>query len=313
MSNSAREGFLERVKSFKPVTPVPKLASVYSTHNEIWLYVMYSGVTKAGGYWFGIDTYKVREWENKQRFVACLICGDENNVVLVPDERLFEWYSGVAPNRKGHWMANVWVRDGALYLHVGKKKIELSPYVNRYDLISIAAPRWLMERTGTVAAGASASTQEVERLILDRPDLEGASLHERVIEMLAQIGKWMDYEPRGPHQLEEGSPYVLDLVWLRRELLEVAIEVQVGGSETEAKDRLTHARRFGARKVIAVSTPDAVSRLKKICRYEPDIKSWLEIWSISKVFDMYVSGRQFFSLFRPFEEQRRRDEIEVIL
>lgn len=312
MSNSAREGFLERVRTFKPVTPVPKLSSVYTTYNELWLYVLYSGLTKAGNYWFGIDTYKIREWQDKQRFLVCLICGDQNTVVFVPDERLFEWYSSVAPNRKGHWMANGWLRDGALYLHAGRKKIELSEYVNRYDLVSKAAPRWLMERPEAVAR-VSPPTRDIERLILDRPDLEGASLHDRVAEMLAQIGKWMGYESRMSHHLEEASPYALDLVWLRRELLDIAIEVQVGGSETEAKDRLTHARRFGARKVIAVSTPDAVPRLKKICRYEPDIKSWLEIWSIAKVFEMYVSGKQFFSLFRPFEQQRRREEIEVIL
>ena len=99
------------------------------------------------------------------------------------------------------------------------------------------------------------------------------------------------------------------MVWLNRDLLELAVEVQVGGNETEAKDRLVHAKRFGARKIVVVSKTESVKRLKEICRYEPDLKNWLEIWSVAKVYRMYLARQQFFELFRPFEKQQWSPEI----
>jgi hypothetical protein len=96
---------------------------------------------------------------------------------------------------------------------------------------------------------------------------------------------------------------------MRNDLVEVAVEVQVGGSESEAKDRLVHARRFGARKVVVVSAAPSVNRIKSICRYEPELKNWLEIWGINPLYEMYTSGGRFFDLFRPFERQQWREEI----
>jgi hypothetical protein len=112
--------------------------------------------------------------------------------------------------------------------------------------------------------------------------------------------------------LPEDSPYQIDVVWLRNDILDVAIEVQVGGNETEAKDRLVHARRFGARKIAVVCVPEAVARLRSLCRYEPELKNWLQIWSIAKIYEMYLGGREFFSLFRPFELQEWSEQITEV-
>jgi len=57
--------------------------------------------------------------------------------------------------------------------------------------------------------------------------------------------------------------------------MDVAMEVHNGGNETEAKDRLRQALRFGARKVVIVSVPAAVTRLRNICRFEAELKNWL--------------------------------------
>jgi hypothetical protein len=159
----------------------------------------------------------------------------------------------------------------------------------------------------------SPSLEEIMEPILSSPDLVGGSLHDRVIDMLAQIGKWMGYVSEKDHMVAADSPYQLDVVWLDRGLMEVAVEVQVGGNETEAKDRLVLARRFGARKIIVVSMPDGINRLKNLCRYEPELKNWLEIWSVPKVYEMYLSGRKFFELFRPFERQQWTEEINEIV
>ncbi|MGQ0604573.1 MAG: hypothetical protein ACT4QE_23070, partial [Anaerolineales bacterium] len=99
------------------------------------------------------------------------------------------------------------------------------------------------------------------------------------------------------------------VVWLAGSEIDTAIEVHDSGNETEAKDRLRQALRFGARKVIVVSVPNAVNRLKSICRFEADLKNWLEIWSVSRVYGMYRSGSQYYDDFRRFRKRQRSDDI----
>lgn len=314
MSNSVRERFIERIASLKKVERVPGVASVYTTFNEVWLYVRYAGLNKLGRYWFDVDTYKVREWQGKRRFIVCFVCGDESTVVFLPDDRLLEWYEGIEPNRKGHWMVNIFPRDDKLVLKIAadRPEYDLTEYLNRYDFISRSVPDSLIRQLREPTS-ASRPLEQVKDQILAHPDLAGSSLHDRVCDMLAQIGKWMGYVAEKGYKVAADSPYQLDVAWLRNDLLEVATEVQVGGSESEAKDRLIHARRFGARKLIVVAAPESVGRLKTICRHEPELKNWLQIWSIGKVYEMYMSGREFFAVFRPFEKHQWNDEIVEVM
>jgi hypothetical protein len=192
------------------------------------------------------------------------------------------------------------------------KQLDVTEFVNRYDFLSksipppVAIP--LLGRSQASVAG-----QDIIDAIMSSPELSGDTLHTRIIAMLTQVGKWKGYVAETEYRVPQDSPYQIDVVWLDRELLEVAIEVQVGGNETEAKDRLVHAKRFGARKVIVVSMFESMNRLRSLCRYEPDLKNWLEIWSTAKVHEMYQSGRKFFELFRPFERQQWSEEIKEIL
>ena len=187
----------------------------------------------------------------------------------------------------------------------------MAEYLNRYDFISKSIP---VPRTSRRSVDApSVADTDVEALVLGRDELLGASLHEKVIDMLANIGQWNGYTPVKSFKVAQDSPYSIDVVWLRNDQLDVAIEIQVGGNEAEAKDRLIHARRFGARKVIVVSSPKSVTRLRNLCRYEPELKHWLEIWNISNIYNMYLAGQRFFSLFRPFERQQWSEEITEML
>ncbi len=314
MRNSVRERFIQRIASLKKVERVPGLSSVYTTFNEIWLYVRYAGLNKLKRYWFDVDTYKIREWQNKRRFVVCFVCGDEDTVVFLPDDRLLEWYEGVEPNRKGHWMVNIFPRDDRLVLKISahRPEYDLTEYMNRYDFISRSVPESLIRQVRP-RTGAPQPLEQIRDQIMTHPDLTGNSLHDRICDMVAQIGKWMGYATEKGYRVAPDSPYQLDIAWLRNDLLEVATEVQVGGNETEAKDRLTHARRFGARKLVVVAGSESVGRLKAICRHEPELKNWLQIWGIAKVYDMFLAGRGFFELFRPFERQEWSDEIREIL
>lgn len=315
MTNSVRQRFIDKIRPHKPIEPVPKLASVYTTFNEVWLYVRYSSLNpKTRRYWFDVDTYKIREWKDARRFVVCFICGDENTVVFLPDERLLSWYEGVEPNRKGYWMVTIAVEADKLVLKMpgARPDYDVSEFVNRYDFVSKSIPVDLSRRP-QVATPPAKAFEDVTRLIMSNPELQGSSLHERVIDMLAQIGRWTGYSPEKSFKVPEDSPYEIDVVWLRNDILDVAIEVQVGGNETEAKDRLAHARRFGARKIVVVSIPESLPRLRSVFRYESELKNWLQIWAVAKVYQMYLGGKEFYSLFRPFEQQQWSEQVTEVL
>jgi hypothetical protein len=95
--------------------------------------------------------------------------------------------------------------------------------------------------------------------------------------------------------------------------IDLAAEVHVGGNETEAKDRLRQALRYGARKVVVVSVPSAIARLKGVCQFESDLKQWLELWSVTRVYKMYRSGRDFYEDFRPFHKRQRSEGVTEYL
>lgn len=313
-NKEVRERFIAKIKPFKRVEPVPRMSSVYTTFNEVLLDVRYSALIDKGHFWFFMDTHRLNEWRGRQRFVECFICGDENMVVLVPDNKIFEWFEGIEPNRKGHWFIKIEPHGERLTLKIGhgRPDIDAQEYLNRFDLISPIIPRPL-QRVTTASSLSRHEFDQVRSSIIADERLKGDSLHEKVIDMLLQIGEWSGYEATGSYKVEHKSPYIIDAAWLRDEEVEVAIEVHDGGNETEAKDRLRQALRFGARKVVVVSVPSAVARLRSVCRFESELKNWLEIWSINRVYEMYQSGHDFFEDFRPFRRRQRSDEIAEYL
>jgi len=84
------------------------------------------------------------------------------------------------------------------------------------------------------------SEKEYEELIMKLP-LQSKSLHDRLGEMLEQIGAWMDYNTQTRHKIIPDHAYEIDVAWLDGKNPEVAIEVQISGNLTEAKDRLAQA------------------------------------------------------------------------
>jgi len=210
-------------------------------------------------------------------------------------------------------MINIIPREDKLILHAAAdRRFDVTEYINRYDFISKSVPlpvsKPVIGRTHPNVA-----LQNAIESIMSSSEIQGNSLHDRIVDMLAQLGRWTGYVPEKSYKVQPDSPYEIDVAWLDRDLLNVAIEVQVGGNETEAKDRLVLANRFGARKIIVVSGPESFNRIKSICRYEPVLKNWLELWSIPKVYQMYLNGRQFFELFRSFERQQWSEEMREFI
>ena len=154
--------------------------------------------------------------------------------------------------------------------------------------------------------------KEYEKAIMNLP-LETKSLHDRIGEMLEVVGSWMDYNPQTKHKITPDHAYELDVAWLSGKNPEVAIEVQISGNITEAKDRLAQARKFNYRKVIMVLKEQDLKRLNLIMKHEPDLRSWMEAWSIGSIFEMYNSGEKFFKYYRKLREAIFKDKKELEL
>ena len=153
---------------------------------------------------------------------------------------------------------------------------------------------------------------DYEKAIMRLP-LQATSLHDRLGEMLEQIGSWMDYNTQTRHRITADHAYQLDVAWLSGKNPEVAIEIQIGGNLTEAKDRLAQARRFNYRKLVIVLQTDGLKRLNDLMRHEPDLRSWMDAWSIGAVYEMYTAGERFFGYYRRLIEAVYKDKRELEL
>jgi predicted RNA-binding protein len=143
--------------------------------------------------------------------------------------------------------------------------------------------------------------------------LESKSLHDRLAEMMATVGTWMGYNSNTRYRITPEHALELDVAWLRGKNPEVAIEVQVSGNITEAKERLSQAKKFNYRKVILVIKEDQLDRVNSIIRFD-EMRHWLDAWSIKSVYNLYTSGETFFGLFRQLERSRyiERTKLELI-
>lgn len=154
------------------------------------------------------------------------------------------------------------------------------------------------------------SEKEYEEFILKLP-LQSNSLHDRLGEMLETIGSWMDYNTQTRHKITPDHAYELDVAWLSGKNPEVAIEIQISGNITEAKDRLAQARKFNYRKVIMVLKENDLNRLNLIMKHVPDLRSWMEAWSIRSIYEMYNAGEKFFKYYRKLKEAMYKDKKEL--
>jgi len=159
----------------------------------------------------------------------------------------------------------------------------------------------------------SLTEAEAKKAIMDDPNLESSSLHDRLGEMLAILGSRMEFNTFTRHRVTPDHAVELDVAWLRGRNPELAVEVQIGGNITEAKDKLAQARKFNYRKVIMVIEESQLSRLNAIVKFD-ELMDWLEAWSIQSVLRLYTSGISFLNLYERLTESRyqKRNEVEFI-
>lgn len=77
-----------------------------------------------------------------------------------------------------------------------------------------------------ISADGPKTEQEYEDAIMKLP-LQANSLHDRIGEMLEQIGSWMDFNTQTRHRITPDHAYVLDVAWLSGKNPEVALEIQL--------------------------------------------------------------------------------------
>jgi predicted RNA-binding protein len=182
-----------------------------------------------------------------------------------------------------------------------------------FKLIESEMKKVVAKRTEPIKPVELKKEVEYENEIMQLP-LQANTLHDRLGEMLEQIGSWMDYNTQTRHKIVPDHAYELDVAWLSGKNPEVAIEIQISGNLTEAKDRLAQARKFNYRKVILVLKEADLQRLNQLMNYEPDLRSWMETWSIGAIYEMYKAGETFFRYYRSLMESiyKEKKELELV-
>lgn len=180
------------------------------------------------------------------------------------------------------------------------------------EMKKLTAERSKVEPLYLIKPSIKLTEKDYEQKIMELP-LQANTLHDRLGEMLEQIGSWMDYNAQTRHKIIPGHAYELDVAWLSGKNPEVAMEIQISGNLTEAKDRLAHARKFNYRKVILVLKSSDLQRLNLIMKHEPDLRSWMEAWSIGSIYEMYTAGEKFLNYYRKLREAIYKDKKEIEL
>lgn len=237
-------------------------------------------------------------WPARRHSEADIVLQDDELIDakrLVPDLGFIE--------KKAHW---------GVYLQGSVREIPEEDF----RLIESEMRKVIAERKVTPSRGKGffrkekRTEKDYEKAVLALP-LTTKSLHDRLAEMLEQVGSWMEYNTQTRHRITPEHSYELDVAWLSGRNPEVAIEVQISGNITEAKDRLAQARKFNYRKVVMVLREADLKRLNSLMRFEPDLRSWMEAWSIGAVYNMYSAGEGFFKYYRQLIEAVYKDKKEL--
>jgi len=159
--------------------------------------------------------------------------------------------------------------------------------------------------------GVLATEKDYKDAIVKLP-LNSRSLHDRIGEMLQNIGSWMGFNTNTKYRITPKSAYQLDVAWLSGKNPEAAIEVQIKGNLDSAIRKLHEARKFNYRKVILVIKEDQITRLNAVLQFD-QILNWLDAWSIKSVYELYTNGQRFFELYDKLKEARYRERKELEL
>jgi predicted RNA-binding protein len=229
-------------------------------------------------------------------------CPSEPDLVLLDDELIDA--KKLVPNLSFIERKEVW----GVYLQGSIRQIpEEDFHLIESEMRKVISDRQIPPESIKKAKYQAKTEKEYEEAIMQLP-LQSRSLHDRIGEMLEQVGSWLDYNTQTKYRITPDHAYELDVAWLRGKNPEIAIEIQISGNLTEAKDRLAQARKFNYRKVILVVGEQEMDRLNALMRHEHDLRCWMEAWSIGAIFEMYTAGQKFNSYYKRLTESVYKDK-----
>lgn len=175
-----------------------------------------------------------------------------------------------------------------------------------------------IEKSKEIEGEKVSSLEELDEYYKDQimkiEELQSASLHDKICEMIEWIGTWNNYVVKRRYKVKDDSPYELDVAWLdNEENPEIAFEVHDGGILEKDKDSLKHAKDFNFRKVIWVCMREDRKRVFTLLRYDP-LKNWIDIWSIKSIYELYTQGKKFYELYKKLEKSKYKEfkELEFV-
>lgn len=234
-------------------------------------------------------------------------CPSEPDLVLLDDELIDA--KKLVPNLSFIQRKNVW----GTYLQGSIKQIPEDDFkLIESEMKKIIADRQMPAEGIPPDTVSKKNEREYEKAIMVLP-LQSKTLHDRLGEMLEQIGSWLDYNTQTKHKITPDHAYELDVAWLKGKNPEIAIEIQISGNLTEAKDRLAHARKFNYRKVILVVRESEMARLNTLMRHEHDLRCWMEAWSLGAIYEMYTAGERFNNYYKRLIESVYKDKTSLQL
>ncbi len=215
MPDRPRDAVLAHLSQY--FAPARVRDSFYQLNANVTAYFRYSKEHLGNEYFFGVVKRHIEEFQPNSTSVL-FICGESENVLVLPVTTLASMYDGVDPSPDGQWKGVIAAKDDKWVFRISHKgQYDITLFLNRYDLLlgslglvsSIPVPTFLGARNRplTVQPGRS------ERLD------QGASLPERLLNATKDF--------RHPRQLEQTVQQALTALGLESQALGRAGETDV--------------------------------------------------------------------------------------
>ena len=310
--NTAKHNFIQKIELLNfTVARIKELGkSIYSVNNgEIYLDITYASLNSRNEYLFGIEKEQFKILYSKNRnFYQIFICETVENIFIVPASVMNEILDDAkATNHDTYeqWKPIIRKRNGIFELRFFGI-YDITKHLNRYDYLTTEIKKAQVIQpiiSYNTDIQIETTEQRWETLLPLLPNHKVKTMHNATVEMLKCIGEWYGYKvltEAYPPNLPN-FPYKVDCLWYKNEDLFLAIEVCDSGQIEKDKDSLKLAKAFGARKVIIITDMNKVDRVRKLFMYNGEIKSWTEVWTFNRVFDMFETGSKFFKDFSKFK------------
>ena len=292
--------------------------SIYALNGNTIIDLIYSSFDETSKkYFFGIEEDQFyNAYKNNRNYFQVFICENAEQVIFIPLSFMIE----IIKDAKAidhitfkQWKPIIKKRNGIFILRLNGI-YEITDYLNRYDYLlsdenqNISITPQIVKFNSEIEVK---SENEKFKELAEDFNFDKKDIHNSTIAMLKNLGEWLGYvvlTESKPLNIEQ-FPYQIDCLWYKENDLYLAIEVCNKGSVEKDKDSLKQAKYFGARKVIIVTDIAKLERIRKLFMYNGEIKSWTEVWSFNRVFNMFESGQKFFKDFSKFKNYQWNDNI----